>query len=337
MKVRLSIGSGKKVGAGPKTVKEPSYFGHPVGIFVAYGRLRKGGFGRRRVGGARDVTALALNIILTVFFFHTVRSAQSRGQNVMVVAVVNYVVASPICFLLSYAQGVTTIASSTIFWGFVQGVCFTGTFYLLCSAMDVSGMAITTAILRLAVVIPVVASVVVWEEIPNSFQIGGIVACLVALPLIGLRQKTETAARDPITPQVLMIVTLLFVGMGIANLSSKAFVESGVTDVATTFVGVLFGVAGVCGLFAFLSPQWRNDLSGTAYGVRLGVINVGSIVSHVVALEQVPGVIAFPVIAAGGMLLNTLFAAWVWEERFVRKTIAGMVIAVVGLVLVNIE
>ena len=194
------------------------------------------------------MTALALNIIFTVFFFHTIRLAQTRGRNVMVVGVVNYFVASPVCFAISYSTGVTDLSTPTLFWGFVQGICFIVTYYLLCSSMNVSGMAITTAILRLAVVIPVIASILIWDEIPTTLQVVGIVTCLGALPLIGLRTKArEGEARPPITVGVIVVIVLLFVGIGIANLASKAFVESGVPDVNTTFVGVLFGVAGFLG------------------------------------------------------------------------------------------
>ena len=245
--------------------------------------------------------------------------------------------ASPVCFAISYFSGVTDVSAPTLFWGVVQGVCFIGTYYLLCSSMTVSGLAITTAILRLAVVIPVAASIAFWGELPSVFQVVGIVACLSALPLIGLQTKVkEGEARAPITSGAIFVMVLLFVGMGIANLSSKAFVESGVPDARTTFVGVLFGVAGICGLFVFLLPAWRENVSGVTDGVQLGLVNVASITTHVMALEQVDGIIAFPIQAAGGMTLNTLFAAWIWGERFAGKTIIGMAIAVIGLVLINL-
>ena len=278
--------------------------------------------------------ALVVNIVFTVAFFHVIRSAQSRGCNVMVVAVINYLVASPICFLLSYAQSNTQLSGETLLWGSVQGVCFIGTYYLLCTSMSISGMAIATAILRLSVVIPVLASVYVWGEIPTTFQVVGIVACVVSLPLIGLRQSGD---RQPITRKFLMLMGLLLVGMGIASTSSKAFVEANVPDVQTTFIGVLFGVAAIGGLLCFISPVWRENRTGVVDGVKLGLVNVVSIVSYLVALEELAGVVVFPIQAAAGLILNTLFAVWVWKERFSNKTMVGMAIAVLGLIFVNVK
>ena len=61
--------------------------------------------------------ALVLNIVLSVFFFHIIRSAQVKGQNMMVVAAVNYVLASSICFGLSWAEDNLAFSGSTLFWG----------------------------------------------------------------------------------------------------------------------------------------------------------------------------------------------------------------------------
>ena len=278
--------------------------------------------------------ALVVNVLFTVAFFHVIRSAQAKRRNVMVVAVVNYVVASPICFFLSYAQGNLNLSGETLFWGAVQGICFIGTYYLLCTSMSVSGLAISTAILRLSVVIPVLASVFAWGEVPTTFQVAGIVACVVSLPLIGLRRHGDS---QPITRHFIFLMVLLFVGMGIANTSSKAFVEAHVPDVQTTYIGVLFAVAAVGGFLCFLSPVWRANLTGVREGVTLGLVNVVSIVSYLVTLEELAGVVVFPIQAAAGLILNTIFAVWVWNERFSNRTIVGMCIALLGLIVVNVK
>ncbi|MEE2753393.1 MAG: DMT family transporter [Candidatus Latescibacterota bacterium] len=278
--------------------------------------------------------ALVANVFFSIAFFHVIRSAQSKGHNVMLVALVNYLVASPVCFLLSYAQGNLSLSSDTLFWGTIQGVCFIGTYYLLCTSMSVSGMAIATAILRLSVVIPVLASVIAWGEIPTTFQVVGIIACVVSRPLIGLRQSGDL---QPITGRFLFLMALLFVGMGIANTSSKAFVEAQVPDVQTTYIGVLFGVAAIGGFFCFLSPVWRRNITGWWDGMKLGLVNVVSIVTYLVALEELAGVVVFPIQAAAGLILNTLFAVGVWHERFSSKTMVGMAIAMFGLIFVNVD
>lgn len=277
--------------------------------------------------------ALVVNVLFTVAFFHVIRSAQVKKCNVMLVAVVNYFVAAPVCFLLSYVQGNLSLSGPTLFWGSVQGICFIGTYYLLCTSMSVSGMAIATAILRLSVVIPVLASVFAWGEAPTVYQIIGIVACVVSLPLIGLKQSHHS---QPVSSSFLFLMVLLFVGMGIANTASKAFVEANLPDVQTTYIGVLFGVAGLLGAFVFIWPGWRQNLTGFRNGVVLGLVNVVSIVSYLVALEQLAGIVVFPIQASAGLVLNTLFAVWVWEERFHNRTIVGMATAMFGLIFVNL-
>ncbi|MDA0745276.1 MAG: hypothetical protein O2954_02085 [bacterium] len=280
--------------------------------------------------------ALVLNLILSVAFFHVIRVAQVRGRNMMVVGATNYILASVSCFCISAVQGNLVLSGTTVFWGTVQGIAFIGTFYLMCASMALSGLAIATAFMRLSVVIPVLASIFYWGETPNLLQVLGILACLVSLPLIGMRARHATRD-ETIGWREIRTVLLLILGVGMSSVASKGFVESQVPDARTTFMGVLYGVAALGALGTFVSPVWRRQRTGMWDGVKMGFFNVTSIVAFLVALEQVSGVVAFPVQAAGGLLVNTLFAATVWHERFVRRTQVGMAVAAVGLVLVNLK
>ncbi|MDP6038898.1 MAG: hypothetical protein QGG64_10135 [Candidatus Latescibacteria bacterium] len=268
--------------------------------------------------------ALVLNIVFSIGFFHIIRVAQVKGRNMMVVAAVNYVLASSMCFGFSALSGNTALSQPTLIWGVVQGVMFIATYVLICTSMSLRGMAIGTAILRLSVVIPVLASVFYWGEVPSIFQVLGIGACLVALPLICTRAEGQAVSQTRLGIRGVLSIGLLFVGMGIASIASKAFIEADVPDAHTTFMGVLYGVAGLGAFVSFILPTWRESWSGLGDGVKLAFVNVLGILTFLVALDEVAGVIAFPVQAVGGLLLNTLFAAWVWRERFVRRTLVGM-------------
>jgi drug/metabolite transporter (DMT)-like permease len=280
--------------------------------------------------------ALLLNILLSVGFFHVIRAAQVRGSNMMVVGAVNYVLASVACFAASYVTGNTLLSAETMFWGSIQGVAFIVTYYLICTTMNLSGMAIATAFVRLSVVLPVLASIFYWGEIPSHFQVIGIVVCLVSLPLIGMRAR-NVGTITKLGWRELRLVGMLFVFIGMAGIASKGFIMSGVTDAPTTFMGVLYGVAALGALGTFLFPAWKTHSQGVVDGIKMGIMNVASILAYLIALDQVAGVIVFPVQAAGGILANTVFAAVVWKERFIRRTLVGMGVAVVGLVLVNLK
>lgn len=279
--------------------------------------------------------ALAINIVLSVLFFHVIRAAQVRHSNMMVVGAVNYLLASSLCFGISIAEGNTALSQPTLFWGVVQGLAFVSSFFLICASMNLTGMAIATAILRMSVVIPVLASILYWDEVPGSFQVLGILACVASLPLIGTRAR-NVGRRGGVKWREFWILGLLFLGPGVARIASKGFVEAHVPDARTTFMGVLYGVAALGMLATFLFPRWRRPFSGVWDGVKMGVVNVTSIITMLVALEQVPGVVVFPVQASAGLLLNSLFAAAVWHEELTRRTWAGMGVAAFGLAFVNL-
>lgn len=281
------------------------------------------------------MVALILNIVLLAGFFHMIRSAQVQGCNMVVVGAVNYLAASLICFGMSVTEGNLSLSTVTLFWGSIQGVAFVSAFYLICASMVLSGMAIATAIIRLAVVIPVLASILYWGEVPSPYQVIGIMACLGSLPLIGTRAR-NIGKGGPIDWQELRTVGLLFVVMGTVGVASKAFVEADVPDSTTTFMAVVFGVAGLGALITFLAPVNRKQWRGAWHGVKVGVFNAVANVAFLIALEQISGVVAFPVQAVGSLLLNTLFAAVVWHERFLRRTLAGIGLAALGLALVNL-
>ena len=210
----------------------------------------------------------------------------------MVVGAVNYVLASVTCFAASYIAGNTRLSSETMFWGSIQGVAFIVTYYLICTTMSLSGMAIATAFVRLSVVLPVLASVFYWGEIPSHFQVIGIVVCLVSLPLIGTRAR-NVGTSTKMGWRELRLVGMLFVFIGIAGIASKGFIMSCVPDAPTTFMGVLYGVAALGALSTFLFPAWKTHSKGAADGIKMGFMNVSSIFAYLVALDQVSGVIVF--------------------------------------------
>jgi hypothetical protein len=73
-----------------------------------------------------------------------------------------------------------------------------------------------------------------------------------------------------------------------------------------------------------------------ALGIVVGTLNIAQIWVLLAALAQVPGVLAFPLSAAGGLALATLGAHLLWQERVGGRAGAGIGLAMLAAVLGNL-
>ena len=103
------------------------------------------------------------------------------------------------------------------------------------------------------------------------------------------------------------------------------------------YMTLLFGVAtvvylGVC-LYQRIWPNWWE----VAYGVLIGVCNVGGSWALLIALDQVSALVAFPMSSSGGVLF-TMFVGMVFlHERLSRTSLIGALLAIVALIFVNLK
>ncbi len=278
------------------------------------------------------MTFLILSILLSVLFGHTVRWAQARRRHMMAVGVVNYGVAALACALFTALSGNLNVHGDTLLLGALHGVGYILAYVGMCAAMPRGGLTIPTTIMRLSVVLPVLASVFWWGEQPTQAQVAGVAATLVALVLLGGREMS--GASDP---RIWPITGLLFLASGGASVVSKAFLMRGLPDAKTTYMAALFGTAALGGSLSFFSEGFHPTRGDVGAGALVGVVNVVATVVMLIALDRVPGVIAFPALACGGLVATAVFCAIVWKERFTRRMLAGMGIALAGLALVNMK
>ena len=275
---------------------------------------------------------LILSVFFTVLFFHTIRRAQARGCDMIVAGVVNYALASLICGLVSAAGGNREIHAVTLILGTLQGIGFIVSYILLCTSYERRGLAISTTITRLSMMIPILASVFWWGERPSPAQVIGIGASLGALPLL--------SAGSPFRPsgtKGIWFTMLLFLSVGGCHLVAKAFVMQQVPDAMTTYMAALFGVAAIGGGLSLPFRPFQPTRRDVKEGIFIGAANVLATLFTLIALDMVPGVIAFPVISCGGVLAMTLFAMVVWKERLTPRSRLGIGVALIGITLLNFK
>lgn len=303
------------------------------------------GFGFMRRSMRVSMGFLFLHILFNVTFALATRFAQTRRYDYFFVAAVNYTVAAVLATGWMVLQGAWLIDGPTAVFGVIQGVVYAGAMVGVYVLLVRSGVGITFILMRLSFVVPTLISIFVFGERPGFISIMGLVLMLLSIPLLaGPRSVIGGARSHWYWP--LIVGLIIFTGLGIS--ASKAFNELSSPDRASTFVCVSFLASVPVALVIYrLRRRLQTDLPplrGTlmtpgvmTVGVVMGAANVIQLIFLVAALQVVPGTIAFPVLTVVAMLLTIAAGSIFWGERHRPIAVWGVMAAIVGIVIINLE
>ena len=285
---------------------------------------------------------LVLNITLLSGFGLFLKHAKNNQQRLNPIGFVNYLTAFFISVWVLSQEQDFEFSKLTFALGISNGVTYAVGFELFTIGIRLSGIVVTAALVRLSIVIPILVSILFWQEIPNLWQTIGLLLTFLAIPFLSQREKEPTYTFTPDKPEVsqglgyAVVITILLV-TGISRLTMKVFNEMCPIDEKSLYMTLLFGVAtvvylGVC-LYQRIWPNWWEVF----YGVLIGVCNVGGSWALLIALDQVSALIAFPMSSSGGVLF-TMFVGMVFlRERLSRTSLIGALLAIVALIFVNLK
>jgi drug/metabolite transporter (DMT)-like permease len=219
--------------------------------------------------------------------------------------------------------------------GAATGTLYVGIYFLLDTALHRCGVAISMAVGRMSVLIPTLASVLIWRERPNAAQVAGIALAVVALPLLSAaRPDPLRQTRGGRWSWVLLPIYFVLNGAGGLLFKTSSVIAP---SARVEYVAALFCAAAVASLTVALRRQGIGSAREAGVGVLLGAANLVPNLAMYAALAYVPGMIAFPVSACGTLLLTT-GAAWViWRERYSARALVGLALALAALVLINVR
>lgn len=303
--------------------------------------------------------AVACSVAIGMIFKHT----GPMGIDRPALLTVNYAAAVGVAGVL-IGSGIRSPEAGIGFSGQIVGLgvavgalLITG-FFLLSYATDVAGMSLAIGVMRVSVVIPFLASWIVWEEIPSGAQLGGMGMAGVAFFLIAQKHRRpepmESAGRSapPQEPpegslfssvdwHAFIVLALTFVVGGSVDVSMKLFEEhfasrnSHVLFLLLSFGGAFVIGTVIVGMRAVFRDRWPSA-AVLKWGLVLGIVNYGSLEFLLRAIAELPGPFVFPANNIAIMLLSAGFGVSLWDEYLSPANRIGIGLAVVALVLLRL-
>ena len=286
---------------------------------------------------------LVAQIFLSALFAVGVRWVQlHRRYDVLSVGAVNYLVAFAcgIVTLLAAsgaAEGATSdlrAGSPALLTGAALGLSYFVAFFLLLRTLELRGATITTALSRLAVLVPIALAVALWGERPGAMQWLGIAVSVGAVFLMNAPQ------RSPVSPgrEVGWAIPLVFfLVAGGAFASQETFNHVAQPADKPLFLVAGFAVAAAGSLVLLVVRRIRPTARELSAGLILGVANAVQVFVLLRALDRLPGFLVFAVTGAGGVIGTALMAAVVLRERPRGLRGLGIGVAAAALVLLQVR
>lgn len=254
-------------------------------------------------------------------------------------------------------EGKLGLSPTLLLLGVGTGALLIAGFFLLAYATDVAGMSLAIGVMRVSVVIPFLASWLVWEEVPSVAQGIGMVLAGAAFFLIARKERRPepvpvgagTTGVEEAIPEAVSdvdwhafgVLALTFCMGGAVDLSMKTFEEGfGTTNSRVLFLLLAFGVAFLIGVVmvgarGFRKGKWPGPRA-MGWGLLLGIVNYGSLEFILRAIAVLPGPFVFPANNIAIMVLAAVLGVYLWNEHLSRANRIGIGLAIVALVLLKV-
>jgi drug/metabolite transporter (DMT)-like permease len=238
-----------------------------------------------------------------------------------------------------------TIATSGLpsqpwFWlAALQGMILAVNFFLLAHTAQRAGVSVAALASRLSVAIPSLLAFLIYDDSVGAAKIAGLAAALLSLYLCTTPEGPQTSRHSLMVSFLPVLVFLSFGGYFIVIKYAQAHYLNDSSYHAYVMSGFMFAF-----LSAVLICLVRRALRWTDFGVNdliagllLGVVNYVAVYALVkaLALDGWQSSQLYPVYSVGVVALSTLLAMALFNERLSRVRMAGLVVGLIAVVLLN--
>ena len=256
-----------------------------------------------------------------------------KGEPIVILAG-NYFVASLTATVLILFNESKSFSIETLLFGCLLGLLFVVSFYIYAKAISYAGTALATTSSRLSVIIPVILSIIIFDEEPGLNQLIGFAFTIITFIFFYFSVKGNHSKDDSIIKYVVLLA--VFIGIGINDFAMKIFKSWRPAEEEPYFIIFIFSSAFIYSLSYILINKIKIERQTLIWGLVLGLPNVFSTIFLLAALTFLPAIIVYPLMNIGIIVLTTVLAFIFWRERPNRWGAFALIVASLAIYYLSI-
>jgi len=284
------------------------------------------------------VIYLLLSILSSTLIFVAFRMFERKGVDTLSGIVFNYFTAALLGYIYRpYQLSIDDLAA----WNYIPvvlGILFIVMFFIMARSTQTSGVTVTGIAVKMSLIIPVMAGVVLYDEQLQGIDMLGIGLAIIAVVMSVYKGEKGVA----LSPMRIVLPLILFVGSGVVDSSIKFAQHTVLTDESSVhFTSAVFLFAGFYGTVVLAIRNLRQkrklhfrDVLG---GVGLGIPNFGSIYFLILVLSTPnwPSSQLFPLNHVGVVLASALTGIVLFGEKLNKFNRVGLILAVLAIFIIS--
>ncbi|WP_421919060.1 hypothetical protein [Marinifilum sp.] len=255
--------------------------------------------------------------------------------DILLAIIINYITASVCGFLLSDPKLEITqlIHQSWFNISIVIGIAFIVVFFIIGRSTQKAGISITTLASKMSFILPMIFSIVFYNEAISAQKVIGFILAISAVLL-----SIHKGQNDGIRRKYLWLPVLLFFGAGtvdsLVKYAQEEYLSSGGKEMFST---LLFGIAAISGFIVLVLKKQdfrllfkQKVLIG---GTILGLVNFGSLHFLIASLNHsgLDSSIVFSIVNIGIVSISVLIGIGVFHEKLNKINLLGIVLAIIAI------
>ena len=213
--------------------------------------------------------------------------------------------------------------------GLIGGGLYLGAFLLLQRNVRENGVTLSSAFMKLGVIVPTALGFTLFGERLGLSRAAGILLTVGAIAMLSGQGAGKGKAGLP------ALVLLMLCG-GMADGLSKFYDAYGDAALAGHFLSVVFLAALVLCAGLCVKEGQRPEGRDWLFGALLGVPNYFSSRFLLMALGSVPASVAYPVFSCGTILLTAAIGRAAFRERVGKREALALGMVLAALVMLNV-
>ena len=280
------------------------------------------------------ITFLVLSVIFSSGVAITMKVANANKLRLGQFLAVNYVV----CLLALLAWGFwqKPVSNSIFIWalGIFVGVMYVLSLWLFNKSISITGLALSTTLMRLSSALPTLGSLIHFAEHTSLYQVLGLILAFACLPLAS-KEPIRFGQTGKEVWKGMLWGLLLFAVYGLTDFTFKIQAELEPLTNPGGFMATIFGTALLL-TFPQLFKGARPSNQCLFWGVVMGTTNVLTTFFWIRTLTHLPGSVAYPMLGLGVIALTTLASLLIWHEKLRPANYTFLVLASVSVFLINL-